>query len=343
MIASVWLGPMVGYPNVFVCLPLVIGYLILPVVQWLWRREPLQVSAEVAASPRWNAYFRLLPLLAIPAQLAMLGVTTAAFVSGPLNPFGKTVLLIVTGLFSAMLAITVAHELIHRRQPIERFCGGVLLSMVAFGTFKVVHLQIHHPHVGTPLDFATARREQSIYSFWLQSFVGNFPGALKCERARLARLGKPLWRSELVAWYGLTLLWLSIAVAWWGWLGGLFFLAQAIIAVMYLDCINYLQHYGLTRRMLSNGRPEPMRDHHAWTVGMHLDDLLLFNLPRHASHHTHPERSFQLLRDSDAAPRYPLNYGAMTMLILVPALFRRIVHPYLDRFEARRCSDVVAV
>lgn len=342
VIASVWVGPAVGYPNAFVCLPLLAAYVVIPIVQARWPREPFQVPPDAAASPRWNAYYRVLPLLSVPVQLAMLAATTTAFVTAPLNLSGRVVLVLVTGIFGAMFAINIAHELIHRRHRFDRACGGILLSTVSFGTFKVVHLQVHHPYVGTPLDFATARRGQSIYSFWLQSFAGNFREAVRCERARLARSGKRVWSSELVVWYGLTLTWLGIAVSWHGWTAGAFFIGQSVIAVMYLDCINYLQHYGLTRRMTAPGRPEPMQDHHSWTQAMYLDDLLLFNLPRHAHHHVQPQRPFQLLKDSEHAPRYPYNYGLMTIILLFPRLFRRVAHPCLDRFEAAR-GHVAAV
>jgi len=343
VIASVWIGPMIGYPNLLACVPLIIGYVCVPIFQALWPREPFQVPPAAAASPRWNAYYRVLPLLTVPAQLAMLAVATTGFATAPFNLFGHIALVIATGIFSAMFAITVAHELIHRRQRFDRACGGILLSTVSFGTFKLVHLQVHHPYVGTPLDFATARRGQSIYSFWLQSFAGNFREALRCERTRLERSGKSVWSSELIVWYSLSIVWLTLAVTWHGWIGGAFFIAQGVIAVMYLDCINYLQHYGLTRGMVAPGRPEPMQDHHSWTQGLYLDDLLLFNLPRHAHHHTQPQRPYQLLKDSEHAPRYPFNYGVMTMVLLVPPLFRRIVHPRLDQFEASRGRATVAV
>ena len=256
---------------------------------------------------------------------------------------GRAVLLLTTGVFSAIYAITIAHELMHRRQELDRAIGGLLLSTVSFGTFKVVHLQVHHAYVGTPLDFATARRGQSIYSFWLQSAAGNFLEAIRCEQMRISRTGKWPWSSELVAWTGFTLLWLTIAVVGWGWMGGLFFVLQSVLAIMYLDCISYLLHYGLTRAIGADGRPEPIQAHHSWSQGLFPDDLLLFNLPRHAAHHVQPLRPFQLLADCEASPHYPLNYGIMTLVVLVPPLFRRIVHPCLDRFEASRGNAAVAV
>jgi alkane 1-monooxygenase len=305
-----------------------------------WPRV-IQTPPERLASPAWTVYYRALPLLALPAELVMLVFATSAFASGRYNVFGLTVLTLTTGLFSAMFAINIAHELIHRRERLDRVFGGLLLSTVSFGSFKIVHLQVHHPYVGTPLDFATARRGQNIYSFWLQALAGNFVEPFRLERSRLRRSGRSVWSSELVPWSACTLVCLSASLYWWGLPGALFFLIQSLIAIMYLDLINYLQHYGLTREM-AGGRPEPMQDHHSWTAAMFLDDLLLLNLPRHAHHHSQPHRPYHLLQDSTDAPRYPYSYGVMTMLLIVPALFRRVVHPCLDRFEAARADHQVA-
>jgi alkane 1-monooxygenase len=343
VVGSVWLGPRVGAPNALLCVPFIVAYSVVPIVQAAWRRAPYQVSTRAKTSRAWSAYYRVLPLFTLPVQLVMVGSTTAAFVSASLSTPGRLLLLVTTGVFSAMFAINVAHELMHRRQKLDQFFAGVLLSTVCFGTFKVVHLQVHHPFVGTPLDFATARRGQTIYAFWLQAFIGNFREAIRCERRRVARSGKSPWTSEIVVWWAFTLLWLTMSVVWWGWLGGLFFLGQSAVAIMYLDIINYLQHYGLTRALLTNGHPEPIQDHHSWTQDMFLDGLILINLPRHANHHSQPQVPFQLLADSDAAPRYPYNYGIMTLSVLVPPVFRRIAHPCLDRFEQRRHLASVAV
>jgi alkane 1-monooxygenase len=331
VISSVWLGPASGYPNAVMLIPLCVGYVLVPVLQDLAPRRARPVPEGIASSRSWRWYYRVLPLLAVPPQLAMLAATTAYWSSGPLSPWGRALLLVTTGVFSTMFAINIAHELIHRRQRFDRSMGGVLLSTVGFGAFKVVHLKIHHRYVGTPRDFATATRGQSIYSFWIQNFVGNVREALRCERARLARAGRPAWRSELVVWYGLSAAWLALAIALWGWTGGLFFLLQSVIAIMKLDVINYLQHYGLTRRVDGEGRWEPVQPHHAWSQGLVLHDLLLLNLPRHSDHHVNPRRSFESLSDREDAPHYPWNYAIMTVLLLVPPLFRRVAHPALDR------------
>jgi hypothetical protein len=103
---------------------------------------------------------------------------------------------------------------------------------------------------------------------------------------------------------------------------------------MKFDCINFLQHYGLCRKLDDEGKFEPVQEHHAWTQHVALDDLILLNLPRHGEHHMHPQRRYDLLRSNTGAPEYPYNYAVMTLVLLIPPLFRRVVHPLLDRIEA---------
>jgi alkane 1-monooxygenase len=333
--ACVWAGQTTSYPNTFAFVPLFVGYVLLPAIQSIWPYHLPPIPDRVTASPQWQRYYRMLPLLSLPAQLVMLAVVADYWSSGALSVWGKLGYLLSIGSFSAFFAITLGHELIHRPHHLDRFLGGILLSTVGFGTFKVVHLRIHHRYVGTPLDFATAQRGQSIYGFWQQSFVGNFYEALRCEYSHLVKAGKRLWSSELVIWYGFSLLWFLAALGLWGWMGGIFFVSQCLIAIMMLDWTNYLQHYGLTRKRIDDSdQYEPVQLHHAWSQGLFLHDLALLNLFRHADHHTNPQRPYPLLQHSDCSPIYPYQHVVMLALSLVPHWFQRVVHPCLDRFES---------
>ncbi|MGE3541202.1 MAG: alkane 1-monooxygenase [Candidatus Tectimicrobiota bacterium] len=332
LIGSTWLGAGSAQPQLWVWVPLAIGYVLVPLLQALWP-YPAPLLDAGHCHGAWLLYHRCLLWFSLPAQLGMLYVATDYAVSGPLQGWSVLGHLLTTGVFSAIFAINISHELIHRPQALDRLLGGLLLSTVCFGTFKVVHVQIHHRYVATPFDFATARRGQSIYAFWWQCWVGNVRDAWHCERARLAKLQQPWWRSELLAWYSYSLLWLTLALALWGWQGGLFFLAQALLAIMKLDCINYLQHYGLTRRLGPDRRYEPVQAQHAWSQGLFVHDLLLLNLFRHGDHHAHPQLPYHLLRADRPAPQYPYNYALMVCLIFVPRLFQAVVHPILDSVE----------
>jgi alkane 1-monooxygenase len=335
-ILSAWLGEVTSRPNWFAFATLAIAYPLVGLLQYIWP-YPAKDRFDVAAIPkRTPLYFRLLLWGGVPAQLAMLAVMTHYWCSSSLNSWGSVGYLLSAGVMSGIFAITLGHELIHRQQQPEQFLGGLLLSTVCFGTFKVVHLQIHHCHVATPLDFATAQKGQSIYSFWWQSVVGNSYGALCCERERLTKAGKSFWESELLIWYGFTLLWVSLTVWLWGWMGGLFFVLQSAIAILKLDWTNYLQHYGLARTVDASGRYEPVGAQHAWSQALFLHDLALLNLFRHGEHHAAPNCPYPYLRSKNRSPVYPYQHVTMFFLSLIPSLFQNVVHPCLEQFEAEQ-------
>jgi alkane 1-monooxygenase len=335
-IISAWLGKITQHPNIFAAFPLIIAYGIVPLVEGIFPYGIQPVSENISQSKKGQFYYRFLLWLGLPFQLGMLYFALNYWISGLFNSWQSCAYILSVGIYSGMFAITIAHELIHHQQPLDRALGGVLLSTVGFGVFKVVHLRIHHRYVCTPCDFATAQRGQSIYDFWRKNLISNISEAIRSERKELVKMGRTFWQSELLLWSILSLLWLSIAIWLGGYQGSIFWGLQAIIAILKLDWTNYLQHYGLTRKLDRKGQYEPMQVHHAWSVGLFIHDLALFNLLRHGDHHVNPQRPYQELRHYNNVPEYPYNYSIMYLLSLVPPLFEIIVHPYLDRFESQQ-------
>ena len=124
----------------------------------------------------------------------------------------------------------------------------------------------HHVHVSTPQDASSARFGQSLWHFLPRALLRNTANAWRLEAARLARLGKRWWhwRNELLGW---TAPWLALAAAAWAWLGGAglaAFLVQGVVAACALEIINYIEHYGLERRRLADGRHERTTHLHSW-------------------------------------------------------------------------------
>lgn len=60
---------------------------------------------------------------------------------------------------SGGIGITVAHELGHKKQAIEKFYSKVLLMTVCYMHFYIEHNRGHHVIVATPEDPATARKK----------------------------------------------------------------------------------------------------------------------------------------------------------------------------------------
>jgi len=114
-----------------------------------------------------------------------------------------------------------------------------------------------------------------------------------------------------------------------GWAGIGLFLFQAAIAVWHLELINYIEHYGLTRKHLGGGKYERMQPRHSWNAAHKASNWLLINLQRHSDHHHRPDRRYPLLQNYSAAdaPQLPYGYPVMFVMALITPLWRRIMNP----------------
>lgn len=335
-ILSIWLGHTTQRFNAFAIFPLFIFFVVAHVIEFVFPYKTQASISKGSDTTIGKFYYRGLLWLCLPIQLLTLYLAVNYWCSDILNIWGKLAYLMSVGICNGTFSITVAHELIHHQHRLDRLLGGSLLSTVGFGSFKIVHLRVHHRYVCTPHDFATAQRGQSIYDFWWKNIQGNVIEALRCDRADRAIKGRYFWHSELLAWSLLSLVWLGLSLSIGGWQGGIFWSFQALIGILQLDLINYLQHYGLTRKQDIHGRYEPVQAHHAWSFGLFLHDWGLINLFKHGDHHANPQRHYQSLRRHRNVPEYPYNTAILYALSLVPPLFRRAIHPHLDRFEQAR-------
>ncbi len=128
-----------------------------------------------------------------------------------------------------------------------------------------------------------------------------------------------------------------MALALWlgGWTGLALFIWQAFIAIWQLELVNYIEHYGLTRKHLGDGKYEHVKPQHSWNSAHKASNWLLINLQRHSDHHYKPDRRFPLLQtysDGDA-PQLPFGYPVMTIAAMVPPLWRRIMNPRVRRWR----------
>lgn len=111
---------------------------------------------------------------------------------------------------------------------------------------------------------------------------------------------------------------------------------QSFIAFTLLEIVNYLEHYGLHRRKLDNGRYERTAPEHSWNSNYFLTNVFLFHLQRHSDHHAYAKRRYQVLRHHDIAPQLPAGYAAMIVLATIPPLWKRIMNPRVEAYYRGR-------
>lgn len=314
----------------------VVVFGIIPVLDLLLGKDSLNPDEE-ADVPRMNgeAFYRFITLGWVVAFAALLVWSMLELASGTFSVVGGIGWIVSVGIVGG-LGINVAHELIHKDGKLETRAGGFLLSLVCYAGFKVEHLRGHHVHVSTPEDASSSRYNQSLYEFLPQAYVRNFLNAWKLEAQRLQRKGYSAlsWRNELIWWYGISATVFAGFTLAFGWLGAVFFLGQSFIAFTLLEIVNYLEHYGLHRRKLENGRYERTTPEHSWNSNYFLTNVFLFQLQRHSDHHAYAKRRYQVLRHHDVAPQLPAGYSTMIVLALFPALWKKVMNPRVEAYYA---------
>ncbi len=248
------------------------------------------------------------------------------------------------GVMTGTIGINYAHELMHQRNRVERWMADLLLAMVLYSHFRSEHLLVHHRFVGTPRDPVTALYNEGFHRFYARVLRQSLISAFGAERDMLARRNLPWTHASNPFWrfWMLQAAMLALALALGGFTGLLCFLVQAGVAIWQLELVNYVEHYGLTRRHLGGGRYEHVLPRHSWNAPQRATNWLLINLQRHSDHHYKPDRRFPLLQTyaEDEAPRLPYGYPLMTVAAMIPPLWRKVMNPRVREWRAANYPDI---
>lgn len=255
-----------------------------------------------------------------------------------LDSFTRVGLILSMGVQCGAVGINVAHELGHRTTVFERFLARTLLLSSLYMHFIVEHNRGHHKHVATPLDPASARLNESIYCFWIRTIAGSFSSAWRIESQQQVRSGRKAWNLKnemirLVIIESVFLLGIFMIFN----LKALFaFIIVAFIGILLLETVNYIEHYGLCRKQLEDGRYERVQPWHSWNSDYPLGRIILFELTRHSDHHYKSSRKYPVLRHFNESPQLPTGYPGMMLLSLIPPLWFRMINPLVAKANRLR-------
>ncbi len=342
LVPAVWFSAVVGGWSV----------LLVPVMSWylfsaLDAMFGLNLQNADLETPDDDLFwYRILTTLWVPVQFVTLFgliwyATHTSHLSGP----AKLGLFFGVGVITGTIGINYSHELMHQKARTERWLGDILLAMVLYSHFRSEHLHVHHRHVGTPRDPVTARYNEGFFRFFPRVLRQCLESSFRAEKENLARKG--------LAWADLS----NPFFRYWALQGGMLILAfllggmagvglfvlQAGVAIWQLELVNYVEHYGLSRKHLGKGRYEHVMPHHSWNAAHKVSNWLLINLQRHSDHHYKPNRRFPLLQTYSAAqaPQLPFGYPVMTLAAMIPPLWRRIMNPRVRRWRAAYYPEVI--
>ena len=284
------------------------------------------------------SWYKLITLIWAPLQFVLLfGMIWYVSDADHLSTLEKIGLFFGVGVITGTVGINYSHELMHQKNKTERFLGDLLLAMTLYSHFRSEHLLVHHRHVGTPRDPVTARYNEGFHRFFPRVLRGCLKSAFQAEKDMLARKDKP-WSdlsNPFFRYWALQGAMLILALILGGVLGLTLFIWQAFIAIWQLELVNYIEHYGLTRKHLGDGKYEHVQPRHSWNAAHKASNWLLINLQRHSDHHYKPNRRFPLLQNYTEAdaPQLPYGYPVMTMVAMVPPVWRRVMNPRVRQWR----------
>ena len=295
-------------------------------------------SGDLEATDDDLFWYRMITMIWAPLQLiTIFGLIAYVGSATHLGMWEKIGLFFGVGVISGTIGINYSHELMHQKNKLERHMADALLGMVLYSHYRSEHLLVHHRYIGTPRDPVTARMGESFYRFYPRVLRASFLSALSAEKAMLDRkdlpasdLSNPFWKYAAIQGA-----FLALALILGGWSGLGLFLLQAGVAIWQLELVNYIEHYGLTRKHLGEGKYEHVQPRHSWNAAHKASNWLLINLQRHSDHHYKPDRRFPILQNYTEAdaPQLPFGYPIMTMAAMVPPLFRRVMHPRVSKWR----------
>jgi alkane 1-monooxygenase len=309
-------------------LPLAFFFVLVPLADLIFGNDENNPPEEIVPELEADPYYRYLAWALIPTYFLVLGVSAWFVGTQALSLWGFAAVAVGGGVFAGT-AITLGHELGHKRSPLDKLLARIVLAVPAYGHFLIEHNRGHHTQVATPEDPATSRMGESIYKFARREMPGALRRAWQLEQQRLERAGKPKLSldNEILQSWGLTALINLALIASFGWIMVPFLAIHHFFAWWQLTSANYIEHYGLLRAKRDNGRYEPCQPKHSWNSNHIVSNLLSLHLERHSDHHANPTRSYQALRHFDDAPELPGGYSAMFLLSYVPRLWFKVMDP----------------
>lgn len=250
---------------------------------------------------------------------------------------------IAFGMAAGVLGINAAHELGHRFTWHEQLMSKMLLLTTLYMHFFIEHNRGHHMNVSTNEDPASSHLNETVYAFYFRSVWGSWKSAWHLETERLKRNNLPFWsvKNEMLVYQIIQLLLILTIWLIFGSSTLLFFLSGALIGILLLETVNYIEHYGL-RRKKKGERYERTLPIHSWNSNHPIGRLILLELSRHSDHHYISSRKYQILRHFDESPQMPTGYPGMMLLSLFPPLWFKIMHKRIDKYRQTQTGESLA-
>ncbi len=314
---------------------LIYAFVIIPVLETIFKDvdSKEEYTKSEVQNKLSNTFFDILLYLNIPFVFGLLILGLFNLNQLQLNLFETVGMVLSLGILLATNAINVGHELGHRKSFIERCLSKLLYLPCLYMHFYIEHNFGHHNNVATPKDPATAKFNQTVYSFWFTSVIGQYISAwrLQLQLLKIKNLRFFSFKNDMLYYTIFELAYLFVIYSFFGLYGLFLAVIIGVLSFLFLETINYIEHYGLLREKLPSGRYERVQSHHSWNSNHFIGRIVLYELTRHSDHHFKASKKYQILENKRESPQLPYGYPTSILLALVPWLWFSLVNPLLNK------------
>ncbi|MBL7471478.1 alkane 1-monooxygenase [Robertkochia sediminum] len=306
----------------------VFAFVLVPILEITFPVDAKNLDNEDKEQRKAHWFFDLLLYLNLPLIYGLLGYSLWMLTVSDLSVAEIGGIIFSCGFVMGSNGINVAHELGHRQDRFSRTMAKILLLPSLYTHFYIEHNFGHHLNAATPEDPATARLNQTVYSFWFTSVIRQYFSAWRIQLRLLKNEGNAFFSVKN------DMLWGGIVQVCYLVLVGFIFepytafyaLAIAVVSFVLLESINYIEHYGLLRTKLDSGRYERVKAIHSWNSNHIMGRIMLYELTRHSDHHYRASKKYQLLDNHLESPQMPYGYPTSMVLSLCPPLWFYIMN-----------------
>lgn len=309
-------------------IPLMYAWVVIPLLELVIKPDNRNLSAAEEELAKHNTAYDYFLFAIVPLQYTALFcfLYQVSFVTQPVvDVVGKT---LVMGLLCGTFGINVGHELGHRVHQREQTLAKLLLLTSLYLHFFIEHNRGHHKHVATPQDPSSARYGEVVYAFYFRTLVFSYISAWQIAAREVRKKGFKTFslHNEMLQYQIIQVVLVVTIGLLFGWMSAFLFMAAAFNGILLLETVNYIEHYGLQRKAIADGKWERALPQHSWNSNHVIGRMMLFELSRHSDHHYLSSRKYQVLRHHDASPQMPTGYPGMMILSLLPPAWFYVMH-----------------
>lgn len=321
--------------GIVVWFPLILAWVMIPLFELFINPNSRNMSDAEEELAKADKVYDIILYLIVPLQFTALYFFLANISDPSLQWFDIIGRIWVMGLLCGVFGINVGHELGHRVNVFEQTLAKALLLTSLYMHFFIEHNKGHHKRVATPEDPSSARYGEWVFAFYFRSVIFSYFSAWKIAANDVKKKGRPVISiyNEMIQFHFIEIAFVALIFFVFGWLTTVYFLAAAVIGFLLLETVNYIEHYGLQRKAVGEGKYERAMPVHSWNSDHVIGRLFLFELSRHSDHHYLASRKYQVLRHHDDSPQMPTGYPGMMLLSLMPPVWFWIMNKRIKALQ----------